>query len=59
VTALAPVIGYHDAAHIAEQATRNGSTLREAALASGRIDAADYDRIVVAANMVGDGLAGA
>ncbi len=59
VTALSPAIGYHAAAHIAEQAAADGLTLREAALASGKISAEEFDRIVVAADMVGDGLAGA
>ena len=31
VTALSPVIGYQNAAHIAEKAAADGSTLREAA----------------------------
>ena len=35
VTALAPHVGYDTAAAIAKQAHRDGSTLREAALASG------------------------
>ena len=33
VTALSPVIGYEKAAHIAQKATRDGSTLTVAALA--------------------------
>ena len=36
VTALSPVIGYQNAAHIAEKAAAEGTTLREAAVASGR-----------------------
>ena len=59
VTALSPVIGYHEAAHIAAEANADGSTLREAALASGKIDAADYDRIIVPGAMVGEGVGGA
>jgi fumarate hydratase, class II len=54
VTALAPVIGYDKAAAIAHQADATGSTLREAALASGYIGAADFDRVVDPAAMVGD-----
>ncbi|MGI4975689.1 MAG: class II fumarate hydratase, partial [Janthinobacterium lividum] len=46
VTALAPVIGYDRAAHIAHEAHVHGQTLREAALASGDIDAATFDRVV-------------
>ncbi|NYE59225.1 fumarate hydratase class II [Duganella sp. 1224] len=59
VTALSPVIGYQRAAHIAEQADASGSTLREAALASGHVDAATFDRVVDARAMVGHGVAGA
>jgi fumarate hydratase, class II len=53
VTALSPVIGYDKASAIAHAADRNGSTLREAALASGDITAADFDRIVDPRKMVG------
>jgi len=59
VTALSPVIGYQKAAHIAEQATADGSTLRAAALASGFVDAATFDRVVDAKAMVGEGPGGA
>jgi fumarate hydratase class II len=51
VTALAPHIGYDAAAAIAKQAHRDGSTLREAALASGRVTDEDYDRWVDPAAM--------
>lgn len=53
VTALSPVIGYDQASAIAHDADRTGSSLREAALRSGAISAADFDRIVNPANMVG------
>lgn len=43
VTALAPVIGYDNAANIAKAAHKNGTTLREAALASGLVDEATFD----------------
>ena len=46
VTALAPTIGYDNAAAIAKKAHANGTTLREEALKSGLVTAADYDRIV-------------
>jgi fumarate hydratase class II len=46
VTALAPHIGYDRAAEIAKKAHREGSTLREAALALGHVTAADFDRWV-------------
>jgi fumarate hydratase, class II len=59
VTALSPAIGYQNAAHIAEKAIADGTTLREAALASGKVDAALFDRIVAPLTMVGHGLAGA
>ncbi|MEL7736751.1 class II fumarate hydratase [Citromicrobium bathyomarinum] len=59
VTALVPEIGYMDAAHIAEAAAKNGTTLREEAIASGKISEEDYDRIVQPKTMIGNGLAGA
>jgi fumarate hydratase class II len=52
VTALAPIIGYDNAAKIAKQAHRDGTTLREAALASGLVDAATFDTHVKAEDMV-------
>jgi fumarate hydratase, class II len=59
VTALSPVIGYQNAAHIAEAAVADNTTLREAALASGEVTAEQFDSIVKPINMIGDGLAGA
>ena len=59
VTALSPVIGYQKAAHIAEKADADGSTLREAALASGDVDEATFDKVCDPGSMVGDGVAGA
>ena len=59
VTALSPVIGYQNAAHIAEKAIADGTTLKEAALASGKVDEALFDKVIVPLNMVGKGLAGA
>jgi fumarate hydratase class II len=53
VTALAPHIGYDRAAEIAKKAHREGSTLREAALALGYVSGADFDRWVRADAMVG------
>ncbi len=52
VTALAPVIGYDNAAKIAKTAHVEGLTLREAALASGMVDAATFDAHVRAEDMV-------
>jgi fumarate hydratase, class II len=59
VTALSPVSGYQNAAHIAETAAAEGTTLREAAIASGKIRADEYDRTIVPKTMIGSGLAGA
>jgi fumarate hydratase class II len=55
VTALSPVIGYDKAAEIAHKADESGSTLRDAALASGYISAVDFDRVVDARRMVTGG----
>ncbi len=46
VTALSPHIGYDRAAEIAKKAHKEGTTLREAALALGYVNAADFDRWV-------------
>jgi fumarate hydratase class II len=46
VTALTPHIGYDRAAEIAKKAHREGTTLREAALALGYVSAQDFDRWV-------------
>jgi fumarate hydratase class II len=53
VTALAPRIGYDRAAEIAKRAHREGTTLREAALALGHVSAEEYDAAVRAEDMVG------
>jgi fumarate hydratase class II len=53
VIALSPVIGYDKASAIAHKANDQRTTLREAALAFGLIDAADFDRVVDPAKMVG------
>ena len=53
VTALNPHIGYDKAAKIAKEAHRSGSTLREAAIASGWLSAEQFDAWVVASDMVG------
>ena len=52
VTALAPIIGYDNAANIAKRALREGTTLRQAALASGLVDEATFDTHVRAEDMV-------
>jgi fumarate hydratase class II len=55
VTALSPHIGYDRAAEIAKKAHREGSTLREAALALGYVSAEDFDRWVLPQAMIGPG----
>lgn len=52
VTALAPHIGYDAAAKIAKHAHEQDLSLREAALASGLVDEAMFDRIVRPQDMV-------
>ena len=59
VTALSPAICHQNAAHIAEQAMRGGSTLKEIALKSGEVDEATYDKVVDSKKMVGHGVSGA
>jgi fumarate hydratase class II len=46
VTALNPHIGYDNAAKIAKKAHRDGSTLKEAAVALGLVTAEDFDKWV-------------
>ena len=53
VTALAPHIGYDKAAKIAKSAHEKGTTLREAALASGDVTDDDYDRWIDPKAMTG------
>ncbi|MFD2236786.1 class II fumarate hydratase [Aureimonas populi] len=55
VTALAPTIGYDNAATIAKTAHKNGTTLREEALRTGLVTGEDYDRIVDPAAMTRPG----
>ena len=55
VTALAPKIGYDAAAKIAKTAHKNGTTLREEALATGLVSEAEYEALVVPANMTRPG----
>jgi fumarate hydratase, class II len=52
VTALAPVIGYDNAAKIAKHAHAKGLTLKAAALELGLVDEATFDTHVRAENMV-------
>ncbi|MEJ8835807.1 class II fumarate hydratase [Ramlibacter sp. AN1133] len=53
VTALNPHIGYDKAAQIAKKAHREGTSLREAAIASGHVTAEQFDQWVRAEDMVG------
>jgi fumarate hydratase, class II len=53
VTALNPHIGYDKAAAIAKKAHKEGSSLRDAAIASDHVTAAQFDLWVVPADMVG------
>src|SRR5262249_16971135 len=46
VTALAPAIGYDNAAKIAKAAHANGTTLREEAVRLGFVSAREFDRLV-------------
>jgi fumarate hydratase class II len=53
VTALAPRIGYDNAAKIAKTAHRNGTTLREEAVGGGYVTDREFDEIVDPAKMIG------
>ena len=53
VTALNPHIGYDKAAQIAKKAHKEGTTLREAAIASGHVTAEHFDQWVVPEKMTG------
>ncbi len=52
VTALAPNIGYDNAAKIAKKAHKNGTSLKEEAIKSGLINERDYNKIVNPKNMI-------
>ncbi|MEL6594508.1 MAG: class II fumarate hydratase [Pseudomonadota bacterium] len=53
VTALAPEIGYDNATKVAKTAHKNGTTLKEEAIALGFVDEETFDRVVRPENMVG------
>jgi fumarate hydratase class II len=53
VTALAPEIGYDNAAAIAKHAHKHGKTLKEAGLELGLVDEETFDRVVRPEGMVG------
>ena len=52
VTALAPTIGYDAATKVAKTAHKNGTTLREEAIALGYVDGETFDRIVRPEDMI-------
>ena len=53
VTALAPTIGYDNATKVAKTAHKNGTTLREEAIALGFVDGDTFDRVVRPGDMIG------
>jgi fumarate hydratase class II len=53
VTALSPKIGYDKAAEIAKKAHREGTTLKDAAMALGFLTEQEYDELVRPEKMVG------
>ena len=52
VTALSPKIGYDNAAKIAKQAHKNGTTLKEESIKSGLINEKEYNKIVNPQKMI-------
>ena len=52
VTALAPHIGYDNAAKIAKKALKNNSTLKHETLKTGLIKEKDYEKIVNPKKMI-------
>ena len=55
VTALAPKIGYDNAAKIAKTAHKNGTTLREEAVGGGYVTNEEFDALVRPEKMIGPG----
>ncbi|MBY6153067.1 class II fumarate hydratase [Vannielia litorea] len=53
VTALAPTIGYDNATKVAKTAHKNGTTLKEEAIALGFVDAETFDKVVRPEDMIG------
>ena len=53
VTALAPEIGYDNAAKVAKTAHKNRTTLREEAIRLGFVDGETFDRVVQPSEMLG------
>ncbi|MEW6051867.1 MAG: class II fumarate hydratase [Candidatus Zixiibacteriota bacterium] len=58
VTALNPHIGYDNAAKVAKKAHKEGTTLKEAAIALGLLSAEDFENKVRPAEMIGPNLKG-
>jgi fumarate hydratase, class II len=54
VTALNPAIGYYKAAEIAQKAHKEGTNLKDAALALGYISAEEFDKVLRPETMVGE-----
>ena len=52
VTALAPTIGYDNATKVAKTAHKNGTTLREEAVALGFVSEAEFDKVVIPKLMI-------
>jgi fumarate hydratase class II len=55
VTALAPKIGYDNAAKIAKTAHKNGTTLREEAVGGGYVTEQEFDEVVRPEKMISPG----
>jgi len=53
VTALAPTIGYDNATKVAKTAHKNGTTLKEEAIALGFVDEETFDKVVRPEEMIG------
>ena len=53
VTALNPHIGYDNASAIAKDAHKKGTTLKEAAVASGHLTAEQFDEWIIPEQMIG------
>jgi fumarate hydratase class II len=56
VTALAPKIGYDNAAKVAKAAHKNGTTLKEEALKMGLVTAEEFDHLVRPEDMIHPGV---
>ena len=53
VTALAPTIGYDNAASIAKKALKNGTTLKQEAVKSGLISEKEFIKLTDPKKMIG------